>query len=145
MGGCLAVLSLVGALAAPGSVAQQASSASATPVTQSSGRPSTIAIKEDFLRQRQAILERDIEEARRCIESASNPQTLRDPEGNINRVPQTDLVNCTRRLVQLQRQLDSLAREAKQLAQDAQAQATAIQRKLQQTKTRQILQGGSDQ
>jgi hypothetical protein len=141
----LAILGLVGALAVTVSTAQQVPSSSATPATQSSGRPSTIAVKQDFLRQRQAILERDVEESLRCIESASNPQTLRDPEGNINRVPQTDLVNCTRRLAQLRRQLDSLAREAKQLAQDAQVQANAVQRKLQQTKTRLILQGGSDQ
>lgn len=145
-GKCLAVLGLVGVLTASAAMGQQvAPAASATEVTQSSGRPSTIQIKQNFLEQQLAFLQRQIDDAQRCIANSSNPTILRDPEGNLNRVPKTDLVNCTRQLAQLQDQLARLQRQSQQLAQDAQVQAAAVQRKLQQARTRAILQAVSGQ
>jgi len=139
-------LSIVVALAASAALGQQTSrSASATAVNQSSGRASTIQIKQNFLQQRVRLLQRQIDDALRCISTASNPTILRDPEGNINKTPQTDLVNCSRQLALLRSQLEGLQRQSQQLAQDAQVQALAVQRKLQQTKTRNILEGGSGQ
>jgi hypothetical protein len=109
--------------------AQQQSSAAATPMVPSSGRPSSIQIKQNVLNQKRRALNSQIEVAQRCIKNASQAQTLRDPEGNLNIVPKTDLVNCTRTLEALLRQLDGLAREAGTLAQDAQVGASALQRK----------------
>jgi hypothetical protein len=105
----------------------------ATPVVPSTGTPSSVQIRQNILNQKRRALNSQIEVAQRCIKNASQPQTLRDPEGNVNIVPKTDLVNCTRTLEALLRQLDGLAREAQQLSQDAQATASALQRKQKQT------------
>lgn len=112
---------------APGMVLGQSGRASATPVNISTGTPSTIAIREQFLVQQEQIIERELQQVTRCIANASLNVVLVDPTGIINRVPQTDIVNCTRRLNQLQRQVARLAREAQQLANDAQVQATALE------------------
>jgi hypothetical protein len=109
--------------------AQQQRSATATPTVPSVGRPSSIQIRQNILNQKRRALNSQIEVAQRCIQNASQPQTLRDPEGNVNIVPKTDLVNCTRTLEALLRQLDGLAREAQQLAQNAQATASSLQRR----------------
>ncbi|MBI4966173.1 MAG: hypothetical protein HY913_23040 [Desulfomonile tiedjei] len=142
----LCVLFLGGLLLTPLSMAQSRA-ASATPVSPSTGRASSFVIRQDILAMKQADIERQIDEARRCIQDASNATILRDPEGNINRVPQTDLVNCSRRLAQLQRQLEGLAREANQLSVDAEFQAAQIQRRLQRERSRltiqQLRSGGS--
>jgi hypothetical protein len=114
----------------------QVTSASARPVSPSTGRPTSLAIRENILEMKRADIERQIEEAARCIQDASNPTILRDPEGNINRVPQTDLVNCSRRLAQLQRQLQAVAREANQLAVNAEFEGAQIQRRLQRERSR---------
>lgn len=103
-------------------------SAAATAASASSGRPSSIQIRQQFFNQEQAYLERQLREVQRCIKTASLNVVLFDPRGNINRVPQTDLVNCRRRLAQLTRQVNSLARRAQQLGQEAQAQALKLQR-----------------
>jgi hypothetical protein len=107
--------------------------ATATPTVPSIGRPSSIQIKQNILNQKRRALNSQIEVAQRCIRNASQPQTLRDPEGNVNIVPKTDIVNCTRTLEALLRQLDGLAREAQQLSMDAQATASALQRKQKQS------------
>jgi hypothetical protein len=112
---------------------QTTRSATATPTFPSFGRPSSIQIRENILNQKRRALNSQIEVAQRCIKNASQPQTLRDPEGNVNIVPKTDLVNCARTLEALLRQLDGLAREAQQLAQNAQAEASALQRRRKQT------------
>ena len=116
-------------LVLPAAAQQQQRSATATPTVPSVGRPSSIQIRQNILNQKRRALNSQIEVARRCIKNASDPQTLRDPEGNLNIVPKTDLVNCARTLEALLRQLDGLAREAQQLAQNAQAEASALQRK----------------
>jgi hypothetical protein len=107
--------------------------AAATPTVPSIGRPSTIQIRQNILNQKRRALNSQIEVAQRCIRNASQPQTLRDPEGNVNIVPKTDIVNCTRTLEALLRQLDGLAREAQQLSQDAQVVAANLQKKQKQS------------
>ena len=101
--------------------------AAASQAQVSSGRPSALQIRRNVLLQQQAALEDQIRVAARCIQDASKPQTLRDPQGNINQVPQTDLTNCSRQLRALQRQLASLARQFERLASDADASAAQFQ------------------
>jgi hypothetical protein len=108
--------------------APSTSSAAATAVTASSGGPSSIQIRQQFFDQEQAYLQRQLREVQRCLTTSSLNVILYDPTGNVNRVPQTDLVNCRRRLEQLTRQANSLARRVQHLAQDAQAQSIALQR-----------------
>ena len=125
----LLVLGLVALAIVPAAVGQQSSAgtASARQVTASSGRPSAFEIEQNIINRKIAELQRQVNEAQRCIETASMPQILTDPQGNINRVPQTDIVNCTRQLEQLERQLVSLQRQAAQLSRDAAFQASQLQ------------------
>ena len=92
------------------------------------GRPTPILIQQNILAQKTAALAAQLKEIQRCILNASQLQTLRDPEGNINIVPQNDLTSCTRRLQDIQRQQDSLNREVAALAMDAQAAGLPAQR-----------------
>jgi hypothetical protein len=124
----------------PASAQQTTASASATAVSASSGRPNTLQLKQNALKQQQAALAQELVEVGRCLRISSQSQVLRDPEGNLNQVPEIDLVNCARRLAQLQRQQTNLARAARQLAQDAQAQANAAQRALEAARTKARLQ-----
>jgi hypothetical protein len=103
--------------------AQAASSASAKIASPSVGTPSTFTIKQHFLAQQQARIQGQIREAQRCVANASNTQVVRDPEGNINRVPQVDLIDCSRRLQQLTRQLAILVRSANALTRDSEVAA----------------------
>ena len=98
---------------------QQSGSSAATPYTPSSGSPSAVAIRTNFLNQKKAELERQLREVQRCIDQAT--PNLRGPGGTVNRVPSTDLVNCTRALAIVQAKLVSLGREADHMAADAQA------------------------
>ncbi len=111
------VLILILALAS--TVQGQTASASAKASSPSVGTPSTFTIKQHFLAQQQARIQGEIREVRRCIANASNTQVVRDPEGNLNRVPQVDLIDCSRRLQQLTRQLQILTRSADRVSQDA--------------------------
>lgn len=116
-------------LALPLDAQQQTSrGGAATPVVPSTGRPSTIQIRQNTLNQKLRAVNSQIQIAQRCIANASRPEVLRDPQGNVNIVPSTDIVNCTRTLEALLRQLDGLNREAQQLSQDAQVAAAAFQR-----------------
>lgn len=119
--------------------------ASATPATASSGRPSTIQIKQNIILQQVAILQRQLIDVRRCIYTASLPQVLMDPTGMVNRVPQTDIVNCSRQLQTITRKLASLSRESSQLLQDAQMEAFTLQRLLEAQKAKARQQAQSDQ
>ncbi|MEW6141445.1 MAG: hypothetical protein AB1733_24750 [Thermodesulfobacteriota bacterium] len=103
-------------------------SASAREVTSSTGRPSSIQVRQQFFSQQQALLLGQLQEIERCLRTSQLNVVLYDPQGNINRVPQTDLVDCGRQLQRVQRQLQSLARRAEQLNQDAQALALALER-----------------
>lgn len=118
-----------------------ASSAAAKAVsTPSGGRPSTIQVRQNIIAQKAAALKRELKELQRCITNASQLQTLRDPEGNINIVPQNDLVNCTRRLQDLQRRQDSLNREIAAISLDVQPLAAAAQRISRQAQLKSVLQ-----
>ena len=125
--------------------AQQTQATSAKPASRSTGKPSSIQIQQNILVQQNALLQGQLREVQRCIQDASLPQTLRDPEGNMNRTPQTDLVNCARKLEQLKRQSASLSRQASQLAQDAQFQGLELQGLLETKKTRTRIKGKSAQ
>lgn len=106
-------------LAAPVAWGQASPSAAARTTSRSSSVPSTYAVKQHFLSFQQARIQSEIREVQRCIADASNTQVVRDPEGNLNRAPQIDLTNCTRRLQQLTRQLTELVRSADALTRDA--------------------------
>jgi hypothetical protein len=114
-------------LALPIDAQQGQRGATATPEVPTSGTPSTIQIKRNFLNQQIRAVNSQIQVAQRCIVNASRSQVLRDPQGNINLVPSQDIVNCSRTLAALQRQLASLSKQAAKLAQDAQVQAAALQ------------------
>lgn len=103
--------------------------ASATPASVSSGRPSTFTVRQNILLQQQAALQAQIRVASLCIANASKPQMLRDPEGNINSVPQKDIINCTRQLRTLTRKLADVGRQLQKLAADANAAAAQLQKK----------------
>lgn len=126
-------------------LASAQASAAATPARASSGKPSTIQIRQNILSQQIALVQRQIIEVRRCIYTARLPQVLRDPSGFVNKVPEVDLVNCSRQLQQLTRRLVGLSRESSQLVQDAQMQAISIQRLLDERRRRARVSGESDQ
>ncbi len=135
------IVTLASAAHAQTTIPQAASSAAAKAVsTPSSGRPSTFQIRQNIIAQKAAAIQRELKELQRCITNASQLQTLRDPEGNINIVPQNDAVNCARRLQDLQRRQDSLNREIAALSQDAQPVAAAAQRIAQQAALQRVLQ-----
>lgn len=118
-----------------------ASAASAKAVsTPSGGRPSNIQVRQNIIAQKAAALRSELKELQRCITNATQLQTLRDPEGNINIVPQNDLVNCTRRLRDLQRRQDSLNREIAALSFNAQPVAAAAQIISRQAQLKSVLQ-----
>jgi len=143
----LCMLFLAGLLLAPLSIAQSVA-ASASPVSPSTASASTLTIRGNILAMKQADIQRQIKEAELCIKNASNPTILRDPQGNINRVPSTDLVNCTRTLARLQRQLQVVAKQANQLSVEANFRAARAQRLLQRGRTtltiRQLRSSGLD-
>lgn len=120
-----ALLGLVWTLSAS---AQTSTIATATPASASSGTPSTFTIRQQILAQQQAALASQIRVATQCIADASKPATLRDPQGNINLVPQLDVINCARQLRTLRRQQASLARQVQKLASDADAASLRLQR-----------------
>lgn len=122
------LLAFVSAAFAQGLTSAAASAAAKAVSTPSGGRPSSLQVRQNIIAQKAAALQRELKELQRCISNASQLQTLRDPEGNINIVPQNDLVNCTRRLQDLQRRQDSLNREIAVLAQAAGPLASAAQR-----------------
>ncbi|MFH1116473.1 MAG: hypothetical protein V1792_21380 [Pseudomonadota bacterium] len=122
------VLVLAVTAAVPGmGTAQSSGIASATPVNVSTGTPNTFTIKQQIIAQQQAEIERALTQLNLCISTASLDVVLTDPSGQINRVPQTDIINCRRALNSLQRRLVTLARSAEQLSRDARAQSAALQ------------------
>jgi hypothetical protein len=125
-------IAFVSAVDAQRTLPQGSAAAAKAVSTPSGGRPSTIQIRQNVIAQKAAALQRELKELQRCITNASQLQSLRDPEGNINMVPQNDLVNCTRRLQDLQRRQDSLNREVAALAQSTQPVAAAAERRARQ-------------
>ena len=121
------VLCLICTLSSSSLGIAQGTIARAREATISSSRPTSFQIRQNVLQQQQAALEEQIRVATRCIQDSSKPQTLRDPQGNINLIPQIDLTNCSRQLRTLQRQLASLAKQFEMLASDANATAMQFQ------------------
>lgn len=78
-------------------------------------------ILQNFLTIQRSALQRELRVLNRCIVNAR--ENLRDIQGNINRVAQTDLLNCSRRLQQLRRAEARLARLAERRAAEAEAAA----------------------
>ena len=112
----------------------QTVSASATQSGRSSGTPSTLQIKQNFISINEASVQRQMRAALRCIANAR--RNLRDLRGNINRVAQTDLINCGRKVTQLQRLIERMGRKAGRLAVEAEALALqAIQQQELSTET----------
>lgn len=125
-----AALCCLGLAAATTATAQTSATTASPFVPSSSGAPSTIQLKRQMLALQQAQIEGELRQAQLCVKNATILQTLRDPQGNINRVPQTDLVDCARRIRSLERQMVSLGRQAEALARDAEAQGLAVERRL---------------
>ncbi|MCA1961794.1 MAG: hypothetical protein LDL33_13495 [Desulfomonile sp.] len=75
----------------------------------------------NFLTIERAAIQRELRVVTRCIRMAR--ENLRDIQGNINRVAQTDLLNCNRRLQQLLRDEAKLGRIAARRAAEAEAAA----------------------
>jgi hypothetical protein len=141
----LCVFGVLSLLAVGAAIGQETGSAQAREVSASSGTPSSFRIRANILAQKQAAIEAQIEVAQRCIKNASLPTVLRDPEGNVRVVPQTDIVDCKRTLNSLQRRLVSLGRESERLSRDAEAAAFRLERLQQQALGRARLRGQPNQ
>jgi len=128
----IAALSMSLLIGEPCSFAQERSSA-----------PSTLQIDQNFLKISQEILQRELKETRRCIDNGL--LNLRDVRGNINRINQVDLLDCRRRLSQIQRKIQQLGRAAERLNIEAQAQAAILQQVLRERQRAARVRGKSDQ
>jgi len=73
----------------------------------------------NFLTIERAGIQRELRIVNRCIRMAR--ENLRDSQGNVNRVAQTDLLNCSRRLQQLLRDEAKLGQIAARRAAEAEA------------------------
>jgi hypothetical protein len=67
---------------------------------------------------------------------------LRDSEGNLNIVPEIDIINCGRRLSAISRQLQVVTRQATRLGADAQATSLYVQRKAREASAALRISGG---
>ncbi len=94
--------------------------ATAAPTNRTPYSPSSLLVQRNTLAQQKASILQAIAEAQKCIKNNSNPQILRDQQGNVRSVPSTDVANCIRTLNALKRQLVSNLQAADNLNQDAQ-------------------------
>ena len=108
-----------------------------------SSAPSPLQIDQNFLKMNQEALQRELRETRRCIDNAL--LNLRDVRWNINRVNQVDLIDCRRRLLQVQRKIQQLGRAAERLNIEAQAQAAMLQQILRERQRAARVEKKSDQ
>ncbi len=134
------ITSVVLALSLASLAEAQVQAAAATPVAATQNTPSIFQVRQNFFSIEQANINRSLRQVERCLANASMPQVLRDPEGNINRVPSVDIVDCTYQLQLLQRQLARLARAQVKDAQDASAAAMLLQFQQQRAQAQRILQ-----
>lgn len=114
----LAVFVLIGVAVTSPSFGQSAGDAA------TSQTPGTATIFQNFLTIESAALQRELRVVYRCINQAQ--QNLRDIQGNINMVAQTDLLNCRRRLQQLLRDEANLRRISARRAAEAEAAAQLL-------------------
>lgn len=82
-------------------------------------------ITQNFLSMERAALQREFRVVNRCITNAR--ENLKDIQGNVNRIAQTDLVNCSRRLQQLLRDEARLAKITARRAAEADAASQLIE------------------
>ena len=99
------------------STAAQSSSAAAT-------APSRFQIQRNFLTIDRAAITRQVRQLERCIRNAR--ENLVDIQGNVNRIAQTDLINCGRELEMLLRKQDRLARRAGRIETEALLEAEIL-------------------
>lgn len=97
--------------------------ATATPASRTRYSPSSLTIQRNALAQQNASILQAIAVAQACIKNNSNPQILRDQEGNVRSVPSTDLSNCIRTLEDLKRRLIANLQAIDNLNQDVQFDA----------------------
>lgn len=127
----LMVSILVGVLFADCARAQQSTSVSTAAQRSNAAAtaPSRFEIRRNFLTIDRADLTRRARQLERCIRNAR--ENLTDIQGNINRVAQTDLINCSRALEMLLRKQQRLTRRASRLETEAQLEAEIIAQTLQ--------------
>ncbi|MGC8658579.1 MAG: hypothetical protein ACP5U1_05845 [Desulfomonilaceae bacterium] len=94
--------------------------AAATSTSRTRYAPSSFEIRKNALAQERASILQAISEAQACVQNNSNPQILRDQQGNVRSVPSADVANCKRTLNALKRQLVSNLQAADNLDQDVQ-------------------------
>lgn len=100
--------------------------ASATPVNKSSGKSSTVSIRQNQLNIFKANIERQLRKAQRCVQVSRLPVLLRDPQGNVNQVPKIDIVFCSRQVQVLSRELAAINRQLADLPKDSQSAAAYL-------------------
>lgn len=103
--------------------------ATATPVNKSTGKSSTISIRQNQLNNYLANLQRRLKVAQRCVQVSRLPVLLRDPQGNVNQVPKTDIVFCGRQVQVLSREIAAVSKQLADLSRDAVPAANYIARK----------------
>lgn len=103
--------------------------ASATPVTKSTARGTSILIRQNQLNIYKANLERQLKVAQRCVEVSRLPVLLRDPQGNVNQVPKTDIVFCSRQIKVLTREIAAVSKQLADLSKDAVPAANYLARR----------------
>ena len=103
--------------------------ASATPVNKTTGRSSSVSIRQNELNLYKANLERQLRVAQRCVETSRLPVLLRDPQGNVNQVPKIDIVFCSRKVRVLSRELAAVNKQLADLSKDGQVAAGYIAEK----------------
>lgn len=91
----------------------------------------TYEIALNFANMKQAAVAREIRWTSRCINNAR--ERLRDIQGNINRLAQTDLLNCQRRMQQLVRIQADMTRQTRRVSFEADAAGEFAQQRLRNT------------
>lgn len=120
---CVAVATLSCLMSAEVFAQASAKIASATPVNKSSGKSSTVSIRQNQLNIFKANIERQLRKAQRCVQVSRLPVLLRDPQGNVNQVPKIDIVFCSRQVQVLSRELAAINRQLADLPKDSQSAA----------------------
>lgn len=103
--------------------------ASATPVSKTTGRSSSVSIRQNQLNIFKANIERQLRKAQRCVQVSRLPVLLRDPQGNVNQVPKIDIVFCSRQVQVLSRELAAINKQLAELSKDTQLAINYINRK----------------
>lgn len=112
-------------------MAQQSSAVStAQSASGATTAPSRFQIQRNFLIIDRADLTRRVRQLQRCVRNAR--ENLVDIQGNLNRVAQTDLINCGRQLEMLLRQQQRLTRRSNRIETEARLEAEILAQMLRQ-------------